>query len=341
MDLKKPVNFSSLLNLKALLKGSSFEHSKFSLSILIVSSLIGITFIYLGIDRYKNQDIFQAAKNHYEQTILEKNTLDNKFKKLAKDNITYFGDVVASPKSKMELSSALTQLIASSNLKLAKMNLNSADPSKGEIIEIEMDGSYLNVLQFSESCKKIIASSELQSYKLTKAKEGAIIHVAMAIKFNPPPPAENLPLLQNNVAPPPNANQKVINYLNNFNAGGFIKTGFVPTKPENTNLETPKNESPVAEKKIIKDPFQVPSVTSNPQKGNSTNVSSAGGGYFLSGILYSKEGRFCILTLPSGESKVLPEGEKIGTQFKVIAVGRDHIIINLSNKKIFVGDEVL
>ena len=84
MDLKKPVNLSSLLNLKALLKGSSFEHSKFSLTILIVSSLIGFTFIYLGIDRYKNEDIFQTAKNHYEQTILEKNTLDNKFKKLAK-----------------------------------------------------------------------------------------------------------------------------------------------------------------------------------------------------------------------------------------------------------------
>lgn len=341
MDLKKPINISALLNFKNLLKGSSLEHSKLSLSFLVLSSLVGITFIYLSFDRYKNQDIFQAAKNHYEQTNLEKNTLDNKFKKLAKDNAAYFGDVVASPKSKMELSSALTQLIASSNLKLAKMNLNSADPSKGEMIEIEMDGNYLNILQFSESCKKIIASSELQSYKLTKTKEGAIIHVAMAIKFNPPPPAEKLPLPLNNIAPPPSIEHKVINDLNHFNAGGFIKAGFVPTKPENTNAEISKNETPIAEKKIIKDPFQMPSVTSNPQKSNSANTSSLGGGYFLSGILYSKEGRFCILTLPSGESKVLPEGEKIGTQFKVISIGRDHIIINLNNKKIFVGDEVL
>ncbi len=341
MDLKKPINLSSLLNLKTLLKGSSFEHSKFSLSILIVSSIIGATFIYLGIDRYKNEDIFQAAKNHYEQAILEKNTLESKYKKLAKDKASYFADVVASPKSKMELSNALTQLIASHNLKLAKMNLNSADPSKGEMIEIELDGSYFNILQFSEACKKIIASSELQNYKLIKTKEGAIIHVVMAIKFNPPPPAENLPLPQNNLTPPPNIDQKVNNYINNFNAGGFIKVGFVPAKPENTNAEIPKTEIPVPEKKIIKDPFQTPSVTSNPQKGNIAN-SSMGGGYFLSGILYSKEGRFCILSLPSGESKVFQEGEKVGAQFKIISIDRNHILTNSNNnKKIFVGDEIL
>jgi hypothetical protein len=341
MDLKKPLNVSSLLNFKLLLKGSSLEHSKTSLAILLVSSIIGMTFVYLSVDRYKNQDIFLAAKSHYEQSVSEKNLLDSKFKKLAKDNATYFSDLVLSPKSKMELSNALTQLIASSNLKLAKMNLNSADPSKGEMIEIEIDGSYLNIIQFSENCKKIIAASELQSYKLTRAKDGAIIHVAMSIKFNAPPPAENLPLPQNNLAPKPNMDQKVNNYLNDFNAGGFIKTGFVPAKPENVSPESAKTESPASEKKIVKDPFQAPSVTSNPQKGNSNNVSSSGGGYFLSGILYSKEGRFCILTLPSGESKVVPEGEKIGTQFKIVAIGRDHIVVNLSNKKIFVGDEVL
>ena len=95
MDLKKPINISALLNFKNLLKGSSLEHSKLSLSLLVISSLVGITFIYLGFNRYKNQDIFQTAKNHYEQTILEKNILDNKFKKLSKDNATYFGDVVA------------------------------------------------------------------------------------------------------------------------------------------------------------------------------------------------------------------------------------------------------
>jgi len=340
MDLKKPINISALLNFKNLLKGSSLEHSKLSLSFLILSSLVGMTFIYLGFDRYKNQDIFQTVKNHYEQTILEKNILDNKFKKLAKDNAAYFGDVVASPKSKMELSSALTQLIASSNLKLAKMNLNSADPSKGEMIEIEMDGNYLNILHFSESCKKIIASSELQSYKLTKTKEGAIIHVAMAIKFNPPPLAEKLPLPQNNISPPPGIEHKVMNNLNNFNAGGFIKAGFVPAKPENTNSEIPKTENPVSEKKIIKDPFQTPSVTNNLQKGNIANT-SMGGGYFLSGILYSKEGRFCILNLPSGESRVFQEGEKVGVQFKIISIDRNHIVTNLNNKKIFVGDEIL
>ena len=103
MDLKKPINLSSLLNIKALLKGSSLEHSKVSLSILIVSSIIGLTFVYLGINRYKNQDIFQIAKSHYEQTVSEKNMLDTKFKKLAKDNADYFRDVVSSPKSKMEL----------------------------------------------------------------------------------------------------------------------------------------------------------------------------------------------------------------------------------------------
>ena len=52
MDLKKPINISALLNFKNLLKGSSLEHSKLSLSFLILSSLVGMTFIYLGFDRY-------------------------------------------------------------------------------------------------------------------------------------------------------------------------------------------------------------------------------------------------------------------------------------------------
>jgi len=254
MDLKKPIDLSSLLNIKALLKGSSLEHSKFSLSILVVSSVIGLTFVYLGIDRYKNQDIFDAVKSHYEQTVSEKNILDAKFKKLAKDNADYFGDVVSSPNSKMELSSALTQLIARSNLKLAKMNLNSVDPSKSEIIEIEIDGSYLNIIQFSENCKKIIASSELQSYKLTKTKDGAMIHVAMSIKFNAPPTAESLPLLKNNILPLPGTEQKVNYHPNNYSNDGFIKVGFVPTKPENISPESPKAENVIPEKKLIKDP---------------------------------------------------------------------------------------
>ena len=341
MDLKKPINFSTLLNIKALLKGSSLEHSKFSLSILIISSIIGMTFIYLGIDRYKNQDIFEAAKSHFEQTVSEKNILDAKFKKLAKDNADYFGDVVTSPKSKMELSNALTQLIARSNLKLTKMNLNSVDPSKVEIIEIEIDGSYLNIIQFSENCKKIIASSELQSYKLTKTKEGAMIHVAMSIKFNAPPGADSLPLPQNNILPLPSTEQKVNYHPNNYSRNGFMKVGFVPAKPENVSPEAPSNDNVTPEKKITKDPFQVPSITSNSQKGNTSANLASGGGYFLSGILYSKEGRFCILNLPSGEPKVFQEGEKVGAQFKIISIDRNHIVTNSNNKKIFVGDEVL
>lgn len=339
MDLNKPINLSSLFKFKNFLKGSSLEQSKLSLSFLILSSVIGFIFIYLGIDRYKNQDIFQKAQSHYQQTMLEKNTLDKKYKKISKDNAIYFNDVISSPKSKMELSNELTQLIANSNLKLVKMNLNSPDPSKGEIIEIEIDGSYLNILQFSDACKKIIASSELQSFKLTKAKEGAIIRVAMAVKFNAPPPAESLPLIQTNKPNETNIDQKVNSAPNNLNLYGFIKTGFIPVKPELPNNDISKNEGSLTEQKIIKDPFQVPSV-SKPQKNNLSNPSGLGSGYFLSGILYSKEGRFCILTLPSGESKVISEGEKVANLYKISTIYRDFILINSSDKKIFVGDEI-
>jgi Tfp pilus assembly protein PilO len=340
MDLKKPVNLSSLINIKVKLKGSSLEHSKFSLSILIVSSIIGLTFFYLAINRYKNQDIFQTAKIHYEQTVSEKNMLDTKFKKLAKDNADYFSDVVSSPKTKMELSNALTQLIARYNLNLAKMNLNSADPSKGEIIEIEIDGSYSNIIQFSEDCKKIIAASELQSYKLTKIKEGAMVHIAMSIKFNAPPLAEALPLPANNILTGPSPEQKVNYHPNDYSNAGFLKVGFVPAKPENIAPEAPGTVNVIPEQKVFKDPFQAPSVTSSPQKGSTANP-SMGGGYFLSGIMYSKEGRFCTLSLPSGESKIFRMGEKVGKKFKIISIHRNHILTNSINKKIFVGDEIL
>ena len=335
MDLKKPINLSSLLNLKSLFKESSLAHSKLSLTILIFSTVFGITFLYLSFDRHKNQNIFHWIKNHYEQTTLEKNTLENKYKKIAKDNASYFSDILASPKSKMELSNALTQLIASSNLKLVKMNLNSPDPSKGDMIEIETDGSYLNIMKFSEECKKIIATSELQSYKLIKAKEGTIIRLNLAIKFNPPPPSENLPKPQKNEPPQSSIDKKVNNYLNNFTSGSFIKTGFVPVKPNTPIINFELNEANTPENKIIKDPF----VPSTPQKANVVNTPS-GGGYFLSGILYSKEGRFCVLTLPTGESKVIAEGEKIGTLFKISIVSRDYIVISPNNKKIFLGDEI-
>ena len=157
MTMEKPIRFVSCTTLKII---DLVQENKISVESAI--ELVDVMKANGFVD--KHDKFFDAVKSHYEQTVSEKNILDTKFKKLAKDNADYFSDVVSSPASKMELSNALTQLIARSNLKLAKMNLNSADPSKGEIIEIEIDGINFNIYKTIPQQKRIPLKKGVKFY---------------------------------------------------------------------------------------------------------------------------------------------------------------------------------
>lgn len=336
MDLKKPIGLPNGFDFKKTLKSTGLNESKFSLVFLIVSFSFSIIFIYLSINRYGNQSIFSTLKTHYGQTLNENINIENKYRKLIKENTIYFNDLASAPKSKMELSDMMTQLISNSNLRLSKMNLISPDPSKGDILEVEIDGTYLNIIRFSEDFNKLIAPSELLTYKLTKNKEGSNIHLTIAVKYNNPPLSDKLPKNTENNFSNKNLGQKVNQYISPDNNMKFMKIGFVPTNPDITN----NKEEITNDKKVIKDPFQAPAVSNNPLK-NINNSKNSETTYFLSGILYSKESKLCILTLTSGESKIFSEGGKINNLLKIIVIDRNYIILNASNKKIYVGDEAL
>lgn len=46
---------------------------------------------------------------------------------------------------------------------------------------------------------------------------------------------------------------------------------------------------------------------------------------YLSGILYSANAKFCIVVLPSGESKVFAEGEKINGKITVNRISDEDV----------------
>lgn len=97
---------------------------------------------------------------------------------------------------------------------------------------------------------------------------------------------------------------------------------------------------------IKKDPFQSPEpIRTEINPATKTNVTSSEPrlvGYFLSGIIYSKHKRYCVVSLPTGESKVFKEGEKISPLLRVRKIIPGAVITNSKKSfKTHVGEELL
>ncbi|MCX7187019.1 MAG: hypothetical protein NTW57_07195 [Methylophilales bacterium] len=311
------MDYKKILNYNFSLKENFNSTAKWPLLIAIITSAICLILTYFILNIYGNYDIHAAGNAKYDSLVQERQHLKNDMKLLLKDNQTYLSNLENSPKSKSELASSLTNLLSENRLKLIKLNTNDSTPnSKDETLVIEAEGSYEQILHFTQAVNAKVASSEVEVLKITKLKDKGLLHLTLALKFNNPPHLNASSINLNHQA------FKEATRGGIFEGWHMIKAGFVQVDPANQ----PNVNDPITKK----DPFQAPETppvdTKNgtDKKAENTNRS----GFFLSGIMYSKKTSLCVITIPSGESKVFTTGDLVNQKLRIQEIGRDHIVLS-------------
>jgi hypothetical protein len=326
------MDFKKLAHFKFTLDGSGLEDSKLSLALTVIASFISVYLTYLIVNTIQNYDVYQTTHQQLKKIEDDKKMLESNFKLLVRGNAEYFVNLKSSPKSRSELASALSNAISENNLKLIKLNSNDGNlVNKDALVEVEAAGTYTNIDRFTRAVNKFIGASELENLKLTKVKEDGLLHVALSLKFSPPPTID-LPVIK------PEARK--ISELKGEGYGDWkiIKTAFVPVEAKSPPIETNDNT-------VKKDPFQSP----EPNKTETNAVTKPDlraadqrlSGYYLSGIFYSKHQRYCVISLPTGESKVFKEGEKVSPVLRIRKIIPGYVVTNSKkSSRTHVGEEI-
>ena len=330
MDLNKSINLSFNL------KGVDIKNAKLPLAIS-VASMIGVLFFgYMSLGVYENYDVHASAKAQYESLVQEKANLQKKRVDTLKNNVELIEQFSKSPTSKSELAAMLSSLATKQGLKVSKIASNdSGTPSgpKDAAMELEAEGSFPSIKGFLSQVKLVVLASDVINIKITKAKESSSLHLFLAVKFTQPP---KLHVPAQNVAFKIGGEDY---YFDSFDQWGMYQVGFVqaPDHSVGDKINAAPAPSQVTEAKR-NDPFQAPPQPLINKEGvgqvdsaNSNIVSKKNNAMYLSGIVYSVTKKLCIVVLPSGESRVLAEGEKIDGKFTVNRITNK--AVTLSGKK--------
>ena len=326
MDIKKIINY------KFTLDGSGLEDSKLTLSLTAISVLTSAYLIYLIFNTFENYGVYQTTDQQLQKVEQDKKLLESNFRSLVKTNSEYFQELKSSPRSRSELASALTGAISENHLKLIKLNSNDGNlANKEALVEVEAAGTYANIDRFTRVVSKFIGATELQSLKLTKVKEDNSLHLALSFMFVASP-SLNLPLIK--------PDNRKVSLFGNDNDGEWriVKAAFVQADSKSALVNDSNDAS------IKKDPFQSPEPIKI-EPGTKTEgkvVDQRLVGYFLSGIFYSKHHHYCVVSLPTGESKVFKEGEKVSPTIRIRKIIPGYVITNSKKSfKTHVGEELI
>jgi hypothetical protein len=259
-------------------------------------------------------------------------------------------------------------------------NDNPQDQAKGDLIELEIDGRYQSIMDFVGRLRPSLSASNIELVKLEKRRESYYVHGVLRIKFSAPPDfvkkmthltsdqggvtkshrLHNLQQLMASLHKHPEQDYRSARPANlAFRVNGedylfgqapgiwrFYQTGFVP-KPvitplaEETLIESVPIQQPQlneAEQTKRADPF-LPSTSSAIPPSAALHTDSSA--IYLSGIVYAEHLGLCIVTLSSGESRVLGEGEAINARVRVKRVSPDGVLIQAKQDKLYkVGQEI-
>lgn len=359
MDLNKQINFN--LNLKNI----DLKTAKGPLGILFVSVLVFFYCINDVMTRFSNQDLLMNTQAQINNLSQQKTDLASQYNQLLKDNKAILKYISNSPKTKSEMTAVLTKLVSLYRIKLIKlaMNENSSqlDPNAasqaGElnatadsslVIDLEGIGSFANIILFTTKLKEVLAASEIESFKLAKLAEGKGLQLNLIVKFSPPP---------NDLAVPETVTQDLIfddGFSLAFKKDPWMRTvGFVEIEKNLDQIDNTVDGDivpPAPATEVFKDPFaepsDIPSLRSGAKGGNvdADGQPIAEPIYYLSGILYSDEYRMCTVNLPSGETKIFTEKDKINEKITILSIQENSIKIcgacKGNFKEIKIGEEL-
>ena len=317
------------INFQSILRNKSFFYVAASFILFFILS-------YLIFGLYVNQDAYQSQKERFNIASNKANDTQKEIESINSKNKAYIKQLSKAPKTKSELSSKITKLIGNYGLEIKNMDLktNQNGVSANPKMTFEVKGKFLNIVRFNSELNNLLAATQINELKISKARESNLLLLKVDINFSPPPVN---PLSSN-------ANLDTIfknkTFLSdsytwsdipriNRSRNNFKKVGFVDAETD------PSSE--------LRDPFAEPNNTPKAVKKSSDNYDELDETYFLSGTLVSDKKQFCIIISPEGDSKYYVEGDFIIKNNKKIVINKimaDQIFVGKNFDLIKVGDEI-
>ena len=341
MNLNQPITLDQVKQLGKMLKSSR------SLLISVLSILLIMFFSFNCYAIYGNYELYEQKNAEFLDLSNQLRVTEKKLSKLINVEATYFNQLALGPDSKSEMIDLLSNIASASNLIVKKLISNEAGQNKSQdgLVEMESDGRYPSIQDFLIKIKPVLVASNVELLKLEKRKENQYVHMTMNIKFSNPPQLKKIkPAVAFNL----NGTDYFYDSFKNWQVrhAGFVQVpNSASSQQDKTSQEKGSqvvelNGSVDNQRRV--DPF-LPSPKINQLDGasGSKRLGETDGAMFLSGILYAKHKSVCIVTLPSGESKVFEVGESIDGKRRVTAIKMDAVSIRSSlDREYKVGQEI-
>ena len=354
MDLNKEIKFN--FDIKQL-KDVNLQKLKGPLVILVLSIIVFLYCIGNIINRFANQDTLIANQNQIINLSQQKTDVANQLNEMASSNKAILKYINDSPKTKSEMTSVLTKLVSLYRIKLIKLtmgensnqldpNLANQDPNNSNlIIDLEGIGTFKNIAMFANKLKEVLAASQIESFKLAKLEENKGLQVNLIVKFSQPP---NDLFVPESIANLIYDDGYSLAFKNNPN---LRPVGFVEIEKNLNQMDNNVDGDivpPLPSNEVLIDPFAEP-INSPNRAGQGIQVGEDGQPlpepmYFLSGVLDSNEYRLCTVNMPSGETKIFSENQKINDQITILGIQEDSIkicgVCKGNFKEIMIGEEI-
>jgi len=319
----------SKVNFKSILSNKSYIYVAASFILFFILS-------YLIYGLYVNQDAYESQKQRFNLASNKANNAQKEIESINSKNKTYIKQLLKASKTKSELSSKITKLIGNYGLEIKNMDLktNQNGVSPNPKMTFEVKGKFLNIIRFNSELNNLLAATQINEIKITKARESSLLLLKVDINFSPPPVN---PLSTNSELETIFSNKTFLSDSYtwsdlpkfNRNINSFKNVGFVDAETDSSS--------------DLRDPFAEPNNTPKALKKSSDNYDELDESYFLSGILVSDKKQFCIIISPEGDSKYYVEGDYITKNKKKIIINKilaDQIFVGKNFNSIKVGDEI-
>ena len=319
----------SKINSQSLLKNKSIVY-------VTASFILCLILCYLIYGLYVNQDVYESQKQRFNLASNKANNTQKEIESVNSKNKVYIKQLSKASKTKSELSSKITKLIGNYGLEIKNMDLktNQNGVSSNPKMTFEVKGKFLNIIRFNSELNNLLAATQINELKISKARESNLLMLKVDINFSPPPVN---PLSSNSKFETIFKNKTFLSDSYtwsdlpsvNRNRSNFKKVGFVEA-----DKDSPSE---------LRDPFAEPNNTPKAVQKRSDNYDELDEKFFLSGTLVSEKKQFCIIISPEGGSKYYLEGDYITKNNKKIIINKiiaGQIFVGKNFDLIKVGDEI-
>ena len=155
----------SKIDLQSILKNKSFVYVGASFLLFFIWS-------YLMYGLYMNQDAYESQKQRFNLASNKVINTQKEIENINSKNKAYIKQLSKASKTKSELSSKITKLIGNYGLEIKNMDLktNQNGVSSNPKMTFEVKGKFLNIIRFNSELNKLLAATQINELKISKAR---------------------------------------------------------------------------------------------------------------------------------------------------------------------------